>query len=369
MKMGNMISSATGGDMGIEKPIQMAICIALSSFLLIQSGRSPWRPKDPLRPEINVSLSDGSQPHNLKDYCLEYHAIFCKFNSEEFLSHQLPQGALTYRGNSEKTVDTSVLAQLAETAVAEALDRKKSFTHFTIVKKSDFNPRRASGLIVLKYKDYPFILKLFLKTPRTFIERTEGVVPHFLYRMGGGTNRHLSGLTRIANRKKIQEKIDESPHWSKLVETPRKWYWAPHNLQWIIIEGKNIGCDGPCETRLPAVYGIIADAIDFERQFSIKRKDDCTFALKFAHYIGDRLDAHVDNLVIEKGTGKIVLIDTEHFPTMVGLKEPMNYNNYISWYVQLSGKCFKANFLRNKKTRRDMQRYPSPELYPLHREE
>ena len=92
-------------------------------------------------------------------------------------------------------------------------------------------------------------------------------------------------------------------------------------------------------------------------------------SLKFAHYIGDRLDAHVDNLVVEKNTGKIVLIDTEHFPTMIGLKEPMNYNTYGSWFLQLSGKCFRANFMRSKKIRRNMQLHPTPELYPLFEQE
>ena len=50
--------------------------------------------------------------------------------------------------------------------------------------------------------------------------------------------------------------------------------------------------------------------------------------LRFAHYLENRVDAHVDNFMVEKSTGIIVLIDTEHFPTMVGLKEPFEYDDY-----------------------------------------
>ena len=80
------------------------------------------------------------------------------------------------------------------------------------------------------------------------------------------------------------------------------------------------------------------------------------------------MDAHVDNLLLEKETGKIVVIDTEHFPTMVGLKEPITFDTYSSWYLQLSGKCFKDNFLRDKQLRREMQTKPHSELYTLYKE-
>ncbi len=341
----------------------LAFCILLCITIVLQSGRSQWRPKDPLLPEIKAHWSDDTTSYYLRDHCLEYHAIFCKFDKKDFEARMLPDGRVPYRNFAEKTVDSAELGRLAENVITEIREHKKTYTDFKVLKKSDFNPKLGSGLIILKYKNYPFVLKLFLKTPETFVKQSEGLIPKFFFRMGGGTNRHLAGFTRIPNLEKIRERIAESPKWSKIIDTPRKWYWTPKNMRWITLEGKNIGCNGPCETTLPAEYGIIVDAIDAERQFSLYSNKDCAFGLEFSAYIGNRMDAHVDNLLLEKGTGKIVIIDTEHFPTMVGLKEPMTFDSYRSWYLQLSGKCIRANFMRHKEHRRKMQTKPRPPLY------
>lgn len=347
----------------------MAFCALICLTMSLESGRSPWRAEDPQTPEIQVHWADDSTRHILRDHCLEYHAIFCKFNKKNFEEHLLPQEPLPYRRNPGQTVDTEELGRLAENVVLEIQAQKKTYTDFTVLKKSDFNPRIASGLIILKYKKYPFVLKLFLKTPESFVKLSEGLIPKFFFRMGGGTNRHLSGFTRITNLEKIQERIDESPYWSSLVDTPRKWYWAPKNVRYITIEGNNIGNNGPCKTSIPSIYGVVVDAIEAERQFSISNTGDTRFGITFSSYIGNRMDAHVDNFFLEKGTGKIVIIDTEHFPTMVGLKKPMTFKNYSSWYLQLTGKCVQDNFMRNKKYRHDMQTNPTPELFTLYEEE
>jgi hypothetical protein len=341
------------------------ICITT----ILESGRSPWRTEDPLEPEIRVHWSDDTKIHTLRDHCLEYHAIFCKFNKEQFESHLLPKDPIPYRNKPDQTVDPQELARLIQRLIEEIQTHKKSFTDFTVLKKSDFNPRIASGLIILKFKSYPFVLKLFLKTPESFVTLSEGLIPKFFFRMGGGTNRHLSGFTRVPNLEKIRERIQESPHWSALVDTPRKWYWIPKDTRWITIEGKNIGTQPTCTTTIPAIYGIVVDAIEAERHFNLSNAEDIRFGLAFAQYIGNRMDAHVDNFILEKGTGKIVIIDTEHFPTMVGLKKQMNFTSYHSWYLQLSGKCIQDNFMRSKKYRREMQTNPTPEIYSLYERE
>lgn len=329
-------------------------------------GRSPWRPKDPTLPVISARWSDDDQRHNMTHHCLEYHALFCKFNKVHFDSHLLPANSLSYRNNPNQHINGAELAQMAEGILKEIAQGKKEYTDFIVLKRADFNHKLSTGLLVLKYKNHPFILKLFIKTPATFITQSEGIVPKFFFRMAGGMNRHLAGFTRIPNAEIIKERIAESPKWSKIMEVPRMWYWLPQNPRWITLEGKNIGNSGPCSSTIPAIYGVIADAIEAERVFSLSNKEDCDFGLAFAKYIGNRIDAHVDNLRVEKGTGKIVIIDTEHFPTMVGLKEPMEFNDYKSWYLQLSGKCFKAMYLRTKKARRELQHHPMPELYTLY---
>ena len=339
--------------------------LLISYSMAVSAGRSPWRPNDPMLPEISSRWSNSTESFSIRDHCLEYHAIFCKYNKNEFDSLRLPKGSISYRNVPNKSVASEKLSHMVRQLLEEIRSGKTTYTDFTVLKKSDFNLKHASGLIILKYKEYPFILKLFLKTPKTFVTQSEGTIPRFFFRMGGGTNRHLSGFTRIPNLKKIKKRIAESPKWSKIMDTPRKWFWLPEHPQWITVEGKNIGPNGPCSCTFPAVYAIIADAIDAERVLSISNKEDCKFGLSFANYIGNRMDAHVDNLLVEKGTGKIVVIDTEHFPTMVGLKEPMVFNDYKSWYLQLSGQCLQANYGRHKKKRRDMQRIPKPELYSL----
>ncbi len=351
--------------MGNITKIHITLYLCIGYCLSLVAGRSVWRPKDPYVPKIRARWADGTETFTIRDHCLEYHAIFCKFQKEDFESRMIEEGPITYR-NSEQTVDSTELTGMAERLIQEIKQGKKEYTDFRVLKNSDFNLKLASGLIILKYKKHPFILKLFLKTPKTFVSQSEGIIPKFFFRMGGGTNRHLSGFTRAANLEHIKNRIEESPKWSAIMDTPRKWHWLPKNAQWITVEGENIGNIGPCSTTFPATYGIIADAIEPERTFRLDSSEDCKFGLAFAQYIGNRMDAHVDNLMVEKGTGKVVVIDTEHFPTMVGLKEPLEFNNYKSWYLQLSGMCFRANYGRHKKMRRDMQRNPKPELYTLH---
>ncbi len=347
---------------------QFAFYILIFTSIAINSGRSPWRPRDPLLPKVGAHWSDDSTTYYMRDHCLEYHAIFCKFQKQEFDSRMLPSKPIAYRNHPDQTVDPEELSRLAENVIKEIEVQKKVYTDFTVLKKSDFNRRLGSGLIILKYKKYPFALKLFIKTPETFVKLSEGLIPQFFFRMGGGMNRHLAGFTRIPNLEKIQERINESPKWSKIIDTPRKWYWTPKNMRWITLEGKNIGNQGACSTTIPGTYGIIVDAIDGKRQLSIYKNKDCVFGLEFATYIGNRMDAHVDNLIEEKETGKIVIIDTEHFPTMVGLKEPLEFENYRSWFLKLSGKCFQDNYMRHKKYRKEMQTEPCPELYTLYTE-
>ena len=59
--------------------------------------------------------------------------------------------------------------------------------------------------------------------------------------------------------------------------------------------------------------------------------------------------------MIEKGTGKIAIVDTEHFLSLVGIKEKMKFKWYFSWGLYLAGKCAKALFLRDKASRKRAQ--------------
>lgn len=338
--------------------------LVISYCSLDLDGRSMWRTKDPLMPTLTTRWADGTTTYRLRTYYLELHPVFSKFDFDYFMNHLVPEGPISYRTDPSKSVDGTLLKKLAEEVVQEIKRKKTVFKHFTTIKKSNFNERLSSGLIILKYKAYPFVLKLFVKTPETFVKQSEGIIPTFFFRMGGGINRHLSGFTRIKNVEEIQKKIDGDPFWAARIDTPRKWFWLPKKSHWIELRGTNIGPEGEPTTKLPATYGIIADEIKSDKTLSLRKGADRETALEFAHYVGNRVDAHVDNFMREKVSGKIVLVDTEHFPTMIGLKEPMYYEDYTSWYKQLINKCLKDTFLRHKKLRRELQWYPQRELLP-----
>ncbi len=338
--------------------------IVISNFAVVLS-RSPLRSQDALMPEIITRWPGSNKTYHLRDYCLEEYPIFHKFERDYFMDHLLPDEPISLRNKPDKTVNGSHLKELMEGLLKELAQKKKQFKHFKVLKESDFNSRSVSGLIIFKFKDYPFVLKLFIKTPETFVKPlSEGMIPRFFFRMGGGINRHLSGFTRVKNLEEIRKKIEANPEWNDLIDTPRKWFWLPQNPRWIEVRSKNIGPKGELKTELPAVYGIVADFIENDKSFSLWNAEDREISLRFAHYQDNRVDAHVDNFMVEKSTGIIVLIDTEHFPTMVGLNEPFEYEDYPQWYCKLSCKCFRDIFLRNKRKRRELQTHPRPQMYP-----
>lgn len=338
----------------------------LFSFIVtleLQAQRSVLRPQDPLIPEIITRWTDDAKTYHLRDYHLEEHALFTKFNREYFFKHLLPEGPISYRYNKNKKISGKRLHNLAEHLVKEIFDKKTAFTHFTVLKNEDFNGHTASGTAIFKYKQYPFVLKLFIKTPETFVKPfSEGLVPSCFFVMGGGINRYLSGFTRIRNLELIKQKINESPYWSQLVDTPRKWFWTPTNCRWFELIGKNVGTKRIQRAVLPSVYGIIADAIESEKTLSIFNKQEREFALQLTHYLDNSIDAHADNFMVEKKTLKVVLIDTEHFPTMVGLKKPLVYDSYSAWYCKLAWKCLTDKLSHHKKYRRELQTKPTSAL-------
>ncbi|MBA3751857.1 hypothetical protein H0X06_03620, partial [Candidatus Dependentiae bacterium] len=126
-----------------------------------------------------------------------------------------------------------------------------------------------------------------------------------------------------------------------------------------------IGPMKECLTAIPAIYATVSDWIESSGTFSLYNQTERETALNFTKYAENRVDAHVDNFTFEKSTGKVVLIDTEHFPTMIGLKEQFECKDYTSWYAKLSLKFLKNNYLQDKNTRRELQTKILPERYPV----
>lgn len=327
-------------------------------FIQDTTARSVYRPRDPLLPEITVSWSDETKYYTLRESHLEEYAFFKLFDRDYFFSHQLPKGPISFRHNNSLKVNSTILIALIDTLIQEINQKKSEFTHFKVLQEKNFNRDQISGLLIVKFNNYPFVVKLFIETPPSFVQPFDkGWEPRFFFIMGGGANRHMTGFTRIKNLELVTKRLKESTYWSEKVDVPRKWFWMPPSSRWIKITGKNIGNQSPLTTQIPGTYCIIADAIEPDHVFSMLNTQQRTLALELANYLEMLVDAHINNFMIEKNSKKIVIVDTEHFPTLVGLDEkPPYFNSYTSWYLYLSRKCFNDMFLRTKKTRREAQR-------------
>ena len=327
-------------------------------------GRSPFRPIDPYVPVITTEWlprKPKEKIYLLRDSHLELSTLFYSFDQEHFEKNMLPSGPLPYRNKAKLPITGKKLEKLIEGFFEEVRTKKKKFKDFTILKKRDFTWRKQAGLLVVKAKKYPFVVKLFMETPRSFMRpHNKGFEPHCFFIIGGGATRHLVGFTRIKNAQTIAKRLSHSTYWDQIVEAPRKWYWTPKDSRWIQLDGYNIGGHAHIQTKMPAVYAIIAQEVDGIREFSIGSRKDRRMAIDLSNFLLCRIDPHINNFIIEKDTNKVVIIDTEHFPTLVGFKTRPRINSYTSWYLRLFTKYIKDRFGRTKKERRDLQRFPRP---------
>lgn len=364
--------------------LQLFLLFCIHIFLI--ESRSIYRPIDPLKPELNTYwATDNNQAgkvnekYKLRFYCFEYYAIFRSYDHHHFMANLLPQDKIKYRNDETKSVDGEKLDILISEFIEELEAHKKSFKNFKILKRQDFNARGISGNLVAEFKDYPFIIKLFIENPKSFLSPySKGWQPALLYQMNGGINRYINGFLRIKNLNRTKEKVMKDSRWSKEILFHRKWFWVGKH-PWFIVEGKNIGpSKAICNTiynpskqlkiKIPSVYCIVADKIDKKDDFHLSNKENRTFALSLCNFLENGIDPHIDNFIIEKKTNKVIIIDTEHFPSMVGLKKTLHVSNYLEWYAKLFYKGVSDNFLRSKNFRRKLQCDPIPVLNGFHHE-
>jgi len=328
--------------------------------------RSVWRPLDQCMPEITTEWIDSAKErvYHLRHAWFEESALFKQYEEAYFEEHLFPDGPVAVRNHPDCKVMGAELKSLIEDLVVTLQSikrRKQEFEHFIVLKQRDYNPKTHSGLIVLKFKKYPFVVKLFMETPKSFVKPfSKGFEPSIFFMMGGGINRYLSGFSRVKNAEAIRLNIDLSPEWAGKIDIPRKWFWRPRQARFFRLTGKNIGESSERVAVLPSVYALICDAIEADRSLRLLNKANRRLAMRLSRFLGVRVDPHIDNFMIETGTGLIVLVDTEHFPTMVGLREPLEFNNYGQWYTRLSCKCFQDMFCRSKKERKAIQNTATP---------
>ncbi len=276
------------------------------------------------------------------------------------MTHQLPP-TISFRHNPQKTIKQSHINALLTYLLVEIAEQKKIFTDFIVIKDQDFNYKKNAGALVLRFKKYPFVVKLFLETPRSWVrpynKGIEAICQHII---GGGVSRHLCGFTRIKNLEWVQNKLKTNPLYATTVDMPRKWFWLPQHAPFLRVTGYNIGGHKKISQTLPALYAIVEDAIDVEKTFSMRNYNDRKTAIDLSNFLEMHIDAHINNFVYEKKTNKIIIIDTELFPVLVGLKKPMHISNYASYYLKLVKKAFLSFFFSSKKDRKKRQLEAEP---------
>lgn len=320
-------------------------------------SRSVHRTNDTIDPFIEVYWKGDPSCHYIFRESHLQEAMFKLYDQDYFNQYLIPDGPIPFRYEPDKSVNGSVLKELMEELVVEILNLKKKqrkfkFKNFKILKVRDTNKRNHTGLYVVEFKDYPFILKLFIETPQGITQPLhKGFEPICFYYLAG-LSRHFNGFTRIKNLENIKKMVEADPYWSLKVKFPTKMFWLPKDPRWIVIEGTNIGLNPKISTIIPGVYGILCDKITWKKPFTLSDVNDRNEAISFSNFVNHRIDSHINNFGYEIQTDALVPIDFEHFITAVNLPENHYCDNYFNWYYDLSLNMIKRLLFRNKSERR-----------------
>lgn len=345
--------------------VTFALIISLSHAFIIH-GRDIRRPIDKTIPSIsiqpsNINNAEGwystktkkktkkKASHTLTNPYLRINPIFKGFDHTFFKKHYIPENtSITFR-NNKGSVNTQILETLAEELVAEVQAGQRTFLNFKVIKDKDFNYNELSGLLVLKYKDYPFIIKLAIEHPHTMIQPyAKSFESKFIFIFGGNI-RHLSNFTRISNLEDIKKILSYNPYYLEHIDFPRKWYWKPQNNYDLHITWNKTPYKDAETFIIPSIYAVIADYIDIDTTYPQSELNK--IAMKVATDVEFRIDPHAGNFVVEKGSTKYTMLDTENFRIMTGLDRTMNARKYISWFLELSMSCLHVYCGRDKEQR------------------
>jgi hypothetical protein len=146
---------------------------------------------------------------------------------------------------------------------------------------------------------------------------------------------------------------------------PRKWAYLPPQCPWIAITSKNLGRRGENHIQIPGTYALISDAIEADDSDFMHTPEGSAMAIKLCNFLNMQIDAHRKNFMREKSTQKLVIIDTEHFPTMVGFKEQKTFTGYVSWYKELIFQCGKNMLFSTKNDLLQAQITPTESFHAL----
>jgi hypothetical protein len=308
---------------------------------------------------------DPKNIYHLTNTHLELQPLISFYDHDFLHNHFLPYGIIQprYAGVTPctgKEIENTIFAMID--LIMKTKKSCKKTDEYTVLKDDDFNYKKHAGIIILKSHRYPFVIKLFMENPESFVHPyNKGFIPAITFCVSGGTNRYLSGFTRIKNLEALQKIIQQHDYWKKTLDTPRKWFWTPPNGNYFILETRNLG-DHNYRLKFPCIYAIVCDEINIIRPLSMLKTCDRKLANQIGILFEERLDRHIDNFVYEKKTKKIIILDTEHYPSIFGLKESWHVGDtYGQWYGKLALKFINDNFLRDKATRQLIAKNKGPQ--------
>ncbi|KKT01375.1 MAG: hypothetical protein UV79_C0014G0007 [candidate division TM6 bacterium GW2011_GWF2_43_17] len=327
--------------------------LLLAAWVTNLYTRSIWQPQDDLPSITTFWVDNQNHTHSLRHSRLEKWAIFERYSEEEIQRFSLPKHIIM---NNKKKITQEKLDTLCTSLVQDLKKAKKPsqlLTNFTILKDADFNYKEGNGNLIVKCNDYPLVIKIFCETPQSFVRPfSKGIVPSFLFSMGGGINRFLAGFTRIPNLIAIQNIIEENPEWKQRIILPRKWYWLAPETRYFTIRGRNFS-DEPNQTytiTVPSTYAIISDYIPCKKTFSLKSSEDRHCAIQLQTLFKNKIDPHICNFFFDYD-GKIAIIDTEHFASIMGLDESDLFANYGHLVFGLGNRFIARTLFHNKAER------------------
>lgn len=322
----------------------------------LQAARSPFRITNNI-PTIITRYENSPISFVQQDSHIQYYPFFQTYDKDFLDKHTLPNDLIEYRFKKSTYFSGKQLQNDLAQLVIEIKAKRRNYTHFKIIQNKNFNRKMICGLIILKHKKLPIIVKLFAETPKTLIyPRHKGIDPLCFFYMAGGVNRHFAGFTRIKNKEYIEHWATTHVEWKNRILLPRKWFWAPETQPSIIIEGHNLEEHNNACIKIPSLYAIIADYFPFKtapEYRSVKKN----IIMKLCNDIKLYIDPHETNFFLIKNQTNtlptVSIVDTEHFPTMVGINtvQPPQFKNHIDWLMFLVNKCFHDMYLRTKSMR------------------
>ncbi len=314
--------------------MNLSVLFIIFAPVLIYAARSVHRLPAELLPSITVTSTNDPMPYVLIDANLRPVPLLHIFDKEHFMQHLLPTGIIAY-DQETKIFDTHILDALINELLEEINHKDKHYKHFSILKNSGFIRYKACGLLIVKFNEYPFVLKLFIEPPKSFVNPYDKGFEAVNFFIAGGAIRHTLGFTRIKTLEYVQEKIKNDSYWHDKIILPRKWFWLPKEPVWLAITTRNIGARSQDHITIPEIYGVIAD----ELKKDDTKETDYNELMRFSKFLEHRIDPHTKNFFIEKNTGKTALIDTELFPVILGFnKRIQSHDTHIKWYMYLAGK-------------------------------